>query len=87
MMSYYTVLIALCWLSLSVLCILVHETSWISRPDKRLFYMTYGIIALSALAEWAGLQVSGSSLPGWILAVVKCACSCWFPAPLLLPVP
>ena len=73
MMSYYTVLIALCWLSLSVLCILVHETSWISRPDKRLFYMTYGIIALSALAEWAGLQVSGSSLPGWILAVVKCA--------------
>ena len=72
-MSYYTVLIALCWMALGVLCILVYENSWIPREDKRLFYMTYTIIALSALAEWIGIQLGGNtSVPGWVLTAVKC---------------
>ena len=74
MPSYYTVLIILSWMSLGVLCILVHENSWIPRTDKRQFYLTYGIIALSALAEWCGLQLSGNErFPGWLLPLVKCA--------------
>ena len=73
MVSYYTVLIALCWMALIVLCILVHENSWIGKKEKRLFYLTYGIIALSALAEWLGVQFSGNEdIPVWMLSLVKC---------------
>lgn len=74
MLSYYTALIALCWMALGVLCILVYENSWIPREDKRLFYLTYGIIAFSALAEWTGIQLSGNAgVPAWVLTAVKCA--------------
>ena len=73
MVSYYTVLIALCWMALAVLCVLVHENSWISKKDKGLFYLTYGIVALSALAEWLGVQFSGNeAVPVWLLSLVKC---------------
>lgn len=73
MLSFYTMLILLCWMALAILCILVHENSWIPKPDKRLFYLTYGIIACSALAEWVGLQLVGNeNLPKWVLALVKC---------------
>ena len=50
MMSYYTALILLSWMTLGVLCILVWENSWIPREDKRRFYLAYGIIAFSAFA-------------------------------------
>ena len=74
MLSYYTVLILLSWMSLGVLCVLVWENSWIPAADKRRFYLTYGIIALSALAEWTGVQLSGNTrFPGWVLSAVKCA--------------
>ncbi len=73
MVSYYTVLIALCWMALSVLCVLVHENSWIPNKDKRLFYLTYGIIALSAFSEWFGIQLSGNeAVPVWLIVGVKC---------------
>lgn len=74
MLSYYTALIALSWMALGVLCILVWENSWIPGEDKGLFYLTYGIIAISALAEWTGIQISGNeSIPRWVMAAVKCA--------------
>ncbi len=67
MISYYTSLILLCWMALGVLCILVHENSWISKKDKHLFYLTYGIIAVSAFAEWLGVQFSGNAaIPVWM---------------------
>lgn len=73
MLSYYTLLIILCWMALVVLCILVHENSWIGRKDKRLFYLAYGIVALSALAEWLGTQFNGNeAIPVWMLSTVKC---------------
>lgn len=73
LISYYTVLITLCWMALGVLCILVHENSWIPKKDKHRFYLTYGIIALSALAEWLGVQFSGNKdIPVWLLLAVKC---------------
>ena len=74
MISYYTMLILLSWMGLGVLCILVRENSWIPNEDKLSFYLTYGIIALSALAEWTGVQLSGNdSVPRWVLSAVKCA--------------
>ena len=39
-MSYYTVLIVICLMSLGILCILVHENSWIPAEDKRRLYLT-----------------------------------------------
>ena len=61
-------------MALGVLCILLWENSWIPKEDKRHFYLTYGIIALAALAEWTGIQLNGNeSFPKWVLAGVKCA--------------
>ena len=77
MMSYYTVLIALCWMALGVLCILVYENSWIPREDKRLFYMTYTIIALIyliiTLVLQAGLNTSDLKLFSAIVVAVALA--------------
>ena len=73
MVSYYSVLILLCCMALGVLCILVHENSWLEKKDKNLFYLTYGIVALSAFAEWLGVQLSGNdAVPVWVLSLVKC---------------
>ena len=73
-MSYYTSVIILSWLALGVLCILVKENDRLSPKEKRQFYLTYLIVALSALAEWAGLRLNGHpEQPEWALRAVKCA--------------
>lgn len=73
MISYYTVVIMLCWIALAVLCVLVHENSWIYKKDKKLFYITYAIVALSAFSEWLGIHISGNgAVPVWVLPIVKC---------------
>ena len=74
MISFYTTLILLSWMALAVLCILVQKSSWIPKEDKRRFYLTYGLIAFSAFAEWMGVQLSGNTqIPSWLLSAVKCA--------------
>ena len=61
-------------MALGALSILIHENNRLSRSDKRLFYLTYLLIAVSALAEWCGIQVDGSTdVPGWVLRTAKCA--------------
>ena len=73
-MNYYTSIIALSIMTLAVLCILVHENGRINNTDKKLFYTTYLIIALSALAEWTGLKLNGvQDIPKWPLLAAKCA--------------
>lgn len=72
---YYTTVISLCWLALLVLCILVQENGRIQRSDKRLLWLTYMLIGLSALAEWVSLGLYRENLavlPRWILVVAKC---------------
>jgi len=61
-------------MALLVLCILVQENGRIPKKNKRLLYLTYLLIALSALAEWTGLRLDGvESLPKWPLLLAKCA--------------
>ena len=73
-MAYYTSVIIISWLGLAALCILVYENDRLSRRDKNLIWVTYLLVALSALAEWLGVRFSGDTdIPGWLLAVIKCA--------------
>ena len=72
-MSFYTSIIILSWMGLAALCILVMENNRIAKDGKRLLYLTYALIALSALAEWVGIQLDGrTDLPVWLLRTVKC---------------
>ena len=41
---------------------------------KKLYYLTYLLIGLAALAEWAGIFLNGrEGLPRWPIQIVKCA--------------
>ena len=74
MFSYYTVVLLMCWISLGTLCILIRENARIPRKDKRLLYLTYALIAESALAEWLGVQLDGQmQMPVWFLIMAKAA--------------
>lgn len=73
-MRYYTSIIFLSLMALLVLCVLVRENGRIRSENKNLFYLTYLLIALSALAEWAGIRLDGvESFPSWPLRAAKCA--------------
>lgn len=73
-LNYYTSIIFLSVTALFVMCILVHENGRIKKEDKKLLYLTYLLIALSALVEWNGLLFDGvETLPKWPLMVIKCA--------------
>ena len=71
-MNYYSVIILLTWITLIILSVLVRENDRITRKDAASYYLTYGVIALAALAEWLGLRFNGvSSAPVWVLQTVK----------------
>lgn len=73
MQSYYTVVTALCLMSLGALAVLVWENNRMATRDKRLFYLTYALIAFSTLVEWWGGMLDGATgLPEWALPAVKC---------------
>lgn len=72
MLDYYTSIIILSWMSLFTLCILVWENNRIQKSDKWIFYLTYALIALSALAEWTGLKLGGKEdVPRGVIRFVK----------------
>ena len=72
--SYYTAIVALVWMAIGVLCVLIRENHRISHDDKRLLYLTYVLIAVSALAEWCGVLLNGrQDVPRWMLKAAKCA--------------
>ena len=51
MFDYYSSIILISWMSLLVLGILVWENNRIKESDKKIFYISYLLIGLSALAE------------------------------------
>ena len=74
MSIYYSAIIYLCWASLAVLCLLVHENARLELRDKQLMYLTFSLIALSATAEYLGVFFNGqTAYPPVVLAIVKCA--------------
>lgn len=74
MSTYYTAITVLVWMAMGVLCVLIHENHRIPRDDKRLLYLTYALISVSALAEWFGVLLDGrTDLPRWALLAAKCA--------------
>ena len=72
MFSYYTSIIFLSWMGLGVLSVLIHENDRLAKSDKRMLYLTYALIAVSALAEWSGVHLDGrTSAPKELLICVK----------------
>ena len=72
-MSFYTATIIICWLILASVSILVSENNRMTKTGKRLLYATYALIAVSALAEWCGVQLNGNpDFPEWTLRTIKC---------------
>lgn len=71
-MKYYTPLIVLVWLSLAVLTILTVENDRFSKKKRNTLYLTFSIVAVAALFEWLGVQISGNTkFSPWILRIVK----------------
>lgn len=60
-MKYYTPLIVLVWLSLAVLTILTVENDRFSKKKRNTLYLTFSIVAVAALFEWLGVQISGNT--------------------------
>ena len=74
MNHYYTAVIILSWMALTVLCILISENDRIPQEDKRSFYLAYALLGSSALAEWLGVCFDGNmAFPAWSLILIKCA--------------
>ena len=73
-MTYYTPLIILVWLSLGILCVLTVENDRLSKNIKIIQYVSYGLVALAALAEWLGVQLNGNpAVSPWLIRIVKYA--------------
>lgn len=73
MFSYYTSIMLLSWMALGVLSVLIRANDRLTKSDKRLLYLTYALIAVSALAEWCGVQLDGRmDMPKWALVLCKC---------------
>lgn len=71
-MSYYTAITVITWMTLLVMCILVHENDRMSDKSRSLCLAAYALIALSALAEWCGVMLDGrTGMPVWPLLLAK----------------
>ena len=74
MLSYYTFVLVLCWIAMGAMCVLVGRNDRIPRGNRRLLYITYVLVSLSALAEWCGVQLDGrDEMSSWMLRFAKCA--------------
>lgn len=71
-MNYYTSVIIIILLALTVLSILVSENNRISQNKKQLFIATNILIAIAAIAECAGVHIGGNpNISKGVLAAVK----------------
>lgn len=71
-MDYYTPISILIWISLAVMCILVHENNRFTKEKKYILYFTYIILGCASLFEWLGVQLNGNmDFSPWLLRAVK----------------
>lgn len=71
-MKYYTPLMIIVLVSLIILGILTKENARASKDKKKILYFTYLMVALSALAEWVGIQFSGNpNVSPWLIKIIK----------------
>ena len=71
-MVYYTSILVLVWISLSILGILVYENGRFSKEKKIIMYSTYLLVGLAALAEWLGVKLNGNpNISPWLIKTVK----------------
>lgn len=71
-MKYYTSIIIMVLLALSVSSVLIRENDRISKKKKQHFLTANLLIALAAIAECAGVHIGGKpDIPRWVLAAVK----------------
>lgn len=59
-MDLYSSLTILCLLTMGVLATLVTQNNRLDKTQKKRFLVTYLVIALSALCEWAGVILNGA---------------------------
>ncbi|MBO4468456.1 MAG: hypothetical protein J5766_04070, partial [Clostridia bacterium] len=79
--SFYTAVIVLVLMSLTILTIMVHGNDKIDRKDRQVLYVTYGLIAVSAIAEWMGTRADGDPTVS-VLAIRFIKCIDFITAPL-----
>lgn len=71
-MSFYTTIIVLVWMALAILIMMVHGNDKISHKNRQVLYVTYCLVAASALAEWLGVRFNGDpDIPIWLLRTIK----------------
>lgn len=72
MMNYYTYVIVITILALIALSVLVCENDRISLPKKKLFVLTNIFIGIAAMAECAGVRITGNTaIPRTFLIALK----------------
>lgn len=72
--SFYSSIIFISWLSLVVLSILVWENNRLTKKEKVSFYLTYALVGVAAMMEWLGVQFNGDvATPVWMIRTFKCA--------------
>ncbi|MBR1796989.1 MAG: GGDEF domain-containing protein [Clostridiales bacterium] len=72
-MSYYSAVSTILWISLIILCVLVHENDRLRRTTKMRFYITYILIFLASVSEWGAIQLNGNeNIPSFLIRLVKC---------------
>ncbi|MGN1094021.1 MAG: diguanylate cyclase domain-containing protein [Candidatus Neoclostridium sp.] len=73
MLDNYTAIVILSCLTIFILGILVYENARFDKATKRKFYVTYVLLLIATLSEWAGIALNGA--PAWTIwlhRVVKC---------------
>ncbi|MBQ9415337.1 MAG: diguanylate cyclase [Clostridia bacterium] len=71
-MSFYFIVLCICWFTLLILAILVKENRRIPADKKYIYYLTYLLLALAAVAEYLVYTLQGNSqIPEMVLRTIK----------------
>lgn len=70
----YSAIIILCCMALGALGLLVHENGRLKNRDRKLLYITFVLIGLSAMAEWSVVLLGGrEEISSFLMTFIKLA--------------